>query len=187
MINLRRFNTKSEIFLELIRELLYADDAVFLAYSQTDMQHIMNHFSQTCNVFGLNIGLKKAKVMFTPAPDEPYIEHNITVNNARLDIADTFIYFGSTLSRDGLLDAEIYSCISKASVAFGKLEKKDWADSDIPINKKIGVCRTCVILILVYLAETWTTHRILEHFHQKCVRHILNKKWQTYIPDTTML
>ena len=72
----------------------------------------------------------------------------------------TLIYFGSTLSRDGLLDAEIYSCISKASVAFGKLEKKDWADSDIPINKKIGVCRTCVILILVYLAETWTTHRI---------------------------
>ena len=77
MINLRRFNTKSEIFLKLIRELLYADDAVFLAYSQTDIQHIMDHFSQACNAFGLNIGLKKAKVMFTPAPDEPIL--NITL------------------------------------------------------------------------------------------------------------
>ena len=32
VLNVRRFNTKSEIFVELIRELLYADDAVFLAH-----------------------------------------------------------------------------------------------------------------------------------------------------------
>ena len=62
--------------------------------------------------------------MFTPAPGEPYIEPNITVNGARLDFVDTFVYLGSTVSRDGSLDAEIYSRISKASVVFGKLEKR---------------------------------------------------------------
>ena len=28
---------------------------------------------------------------------------------------------------------------------------------------------------------------MLEHFHQKCLRRILNIKWQTYTPDTTVL
>ena len=32
VLNIRRLNTKSEKFVELIRELLYADDAVFLAH-----------------------------------------------------------------------------------------------------------------------------------------------------------
>ena len=45
VFNLRRFNNKSEKFVELIRELLYVDDAVFLARRQTDIQHIMDHFS----------------------------------------------------------------------------------------------------------------------------------------------
>ena len=129
--------------------------------------------------------------MFTPAPGEPYIEPNIAVNGTRLDVVDTFVYLGSTVLRDSSLDAEIDSRISKAFVAFGKLEKRVWADPDITINTKISVYRTCVLAVLVYSAETWTTHKrhikLLEHFHQKCLRCILNIKWQTYTPDTTML
>ena len=102
VFNQRRFSTKSEIFVELIRELLYADDAVFLAHKQIDIQHIMDHFSRACNAFWLNISLKKTKVMFTTAPIEPYIEPNITVNSARLDVVDTFVYLGSTVSRTAL-------------------------------------------------------------------------------------
>ena len=45
VFNLRRFNTRSEILVELNGELLYPDDAAFLAHSQTDIQHIMDHFS----------------------------------------------------------------------------------------------------------------------------------------------
>ena len=151
VFNLRRFNTKSEIFVE--------DDAIFLARRQTDIQHIMDHFSRLCKAFGLNNSLKKTKVMFTPAPSESYIEPNITVNGTRLDVVDTFVYFGSTVSRDVPLDTEIYYRISKASVAFGKLEKRVWAARDITINTKIGVYRTCVIMVLLYLTETWTTRK----------------------------
>ena len=56
---------------------------------------------------------------------------------------------------------------------------------------KISVYRTCVLTVLLYSAETWTTHKghikQLEHFHQKCLRRIMNNKWQTYTPDTTVL
>ena len=191
VFNLRRLNTKSQVFQSLIRELLYADDADFLAHSEADMQIIMDNFSRACVAFGLTISLKKTKVMFTPAPGEPYIEPNILVNGTRLEVVDTFVYLGSTLSRDGALDAEIYARIQKAAVAFGKLEKRVWADRGISINTKIEVYRTCVITVLLYAAETWTTLKkhikLLEHFHLKCLRRVLSIKWQTFTPDTVVL
>ena len=191
VFNLRRLNTKSQVFQSLIRELLYADDADFLAHSEADMQIIMDNFSRACAAFGLTISLKKTKVMFTPAPGEPYIEPNILVNGTRLEVVDTFVYLGSTLSRDGALDAEIYARIQKAAVAFGKLEKRVWADRGISINTKIEVYRACVTSVLLYAAETWTTLRkhikLLEHFHLKCLRRVLSIKWQTFTPDTVVL
>ena len=129
--------------------------------------------------------------MFTPAIGEPHIEPDITVNGTRLDVVDMFVYLGRAVSRDGSLEAEIYSRISKAATAFGKLEKRVWADRDITNNTKINVYRTCVLTVFLYSAETWTTHRrhikLLEHFHLKCLRRILNIKWQIYTPDTTVL
>ena len=59
VFNLRRMKTNSNVFLALIRELLYADDADFLAHSEADMQTIMDNFSRACDAFGLKISLKK--------------------------------------------------------------------------------------------------------------------------------
>ena len=100
------------------------DDAVFIAHSVEHMQLIMDCFSFAGTAFRLTISLKKTKVMFTPAPGEPYNEPNIVINDTRLDVVDTLAYLGSTLSRDGSLDAEIHLSIQKASVAFEKLERE---------------------------------------------------------------
>ena len=97
VLNIRRLNTKSEKFVELIRELLYADDALFFAHRQTDMQHIIDQFSPAYDAFRLTISLKKTKVMFTIALCKPYIEPNITVNGTRLVVVNTFVYLGSTV------------------------------------------------------------------------------------------
>ena len=191
VFDLRRFNSKSKTFEILTRELLYADDADFVTHSEDDMQHIMDRFSAACISFGLTISLKKTKVMFTPAPGEPYTKPDIFVNNTRLDVVDTFVYLGSTLSRDGSLDSEINVRIQKASVAFGNLEKRVWSDRGISTKTKINVYQTCVVTTLLYSSETWTTYRRhlkwLERCHQKCLRRILNIKWQTLTPDTEVL
>ena len=188
---MRRFNAKSKTFQSLLRELLYADDADFVAHTEDDIQDLMDRFAASCTAFGLKISLKKTKVMFTPAPGEPYIEPNIMVHGTRLDVVDTFVYLGSTLSRDGSLDAKIHLRIQKASVAFGKLRERVWADRHITYNTKISVYRSCVITALLYSSETWTVHRrhlkLLERFHQKCLRCILNIKWQSKTPDTDVL
>ena len=190
VFKLRRFNAKS-VFHDLIRELLYADDADFLVHTENDMQVIVDNFSRACGALGLKISLKKTKVMFTPPPEEGYIEPNILVKCTRLDVVDVFVYLGSVLSKDGSLDAEVYARIRKTSVAFGSLERRVWNDHGLTINTKVDVYMTCVVTVLLYAVETWSTHqkhiRVLEHFHLKCLRRILNIKWQIRTPDTEVL
>ena len=128
---------------------------------------------------------EKDKSNVHTCPWRNLIETYIKVNGARLDVVDIFVYLGSTVSRDGSLDAEIYSRISKASIAFGKLEKRVWTDRDITINTKISFQKTCVLTVLLYSAETGTIHKrhlkLLHHFDQKCI------KWQTCTTYTTLL
>ena len=132
------------------------------------MQHIMGRFSAACVAFGFTISLRKTKVVFTPAPGKPYIEPNIFVNGTRLEVADTFLYPGSALSGDGSLDAEIHSRIHKACAAFGKLENRVWSDRGMTSRTKVNIYKTCVLSILLYSSETWTTYsrhlKVLESF-----------------------
>ena len=187
-----RLNAKSRTFQTLVRELLYADDADFVAHTEEDMQRIMDLFSDACDAFGLTISLEKTKVMLTPPPGHQYIEPNIYVKGTRLKaVVDSFVYLGSTLSRDGSLDSEISLRIARASKAFGELEKRVWSDRAISIRTKISVYESCVLTILLYSSETWTTYRrhlkTLERFHQTCLRRILNIQWRSLTPDAFVL
>ena len=111
---------------------------------------IVDYFSRACDAFGLKISLKKTKVMFTPPPGEEYIEPNI--------LGLRWWMFLSTL-KDSSLDTEVYARIQKASVAFGRLERRVWNDRRLAINSKVDVCMACVVTVLLYAAETWTTHQ----------------------------
>ena len=96
----------------------------------------MDIFCRACLAFGLTINLKKTKVMYTPPIGQVYDEPNITVEGNRLGVVDSFVYLGSTLSRNGSLDAEISKRTTKASTASGKLEKRVWSDRGITTNTK---------------------------------------------------
>ena len=191
VFNLRRFSASSKVFSDLIRELLYADDADFVAHTESDMQIIMDLLARACAAFGLTISLKKTKVMLTTPPGQPYVEPNIFVNGERLDVVDNFVYLGSTLARDTSLDAEVNHRIHKATKAFGSLEDRVWSDRSITIRTKINVYQSCVLTSLLYSSETWTFYRrhikALERVHQKFLRHILNIKWQSHTPDSSVL
>ena len=93
--------------------------------------------------------------MFTP----PYAEPNIFVEGTRLDVVDSFVYLGITLSGDGSLDSEIHLMNEKASEAFGTLENRVWSDRAIAINTKLSVYESCVLTTLFYSSETWATYR----------------------------
>ena len=95
---------------------------------------------------------------------------------------------GITLSQNGSLDKETILRIKKTSFSFGNLQARLWSQHDIRLTTKLSIYRACVLTTLLYASETWTAYnpqiKILERFHQRCLRHILNKKWTSFIPDT---
>ena len=56
---------------------------------------------------------------------------------------------------------------------------------------RIIVYKICVLTALQYASETWTLYKhqlkLLEGFHQRCLRQILHIKWQFHVSDTEVL
>ena len=68
---------------------------------------IMDIFSRACLAFGLTINLKRPRSStLAPPIGQVFVEPNITMEGNRLGVVDSFVYLGSTLSRNGSLDDE---------------------------------------------------------------------------------
>ena len=65
---------------ELITELLFADDCVFLNHMEEALQHIVNCFSDAAKNFGLIISLKKTEVLYQPPP----LWHTVLLTSASM-------------------------------------------------------------------------------------------------------
>ena len=59
------------------------------------------------------------------------------------------------------------------------------------LSTKIHVHRAVVVPTLLYGAETWVLYRkqirLLERFHQRCLRSILGIKWQDHVSNEEVL
>ena len=191
LFNLRRFASKGKVFASLIRDLLYADDCDLVTHEEPVMQTLMDSFSLTCTLFGLTISIKTTIIMYIPAPGKIYAEPNILVYGKSLKVEEQFTYLGSTLSQDGSLDNEISLRLEKATKSFGQFEKRVWSQRGIKVHTKLAVYQASVLSVLLYASETWVVYRrhikVLERFHQRCLRRILNVHWTSYTPDTVIL
>lgn len=88
----------------------------------------------------------------------------------KLEIVNTCVYLGNTLSRSNTHDEEIGEQMDKTCDAYSKLETRQWSQLDITITAKISVYEACVLAA----CKTWTTYRRhikrQEHFHQKSLQ-----------------
>ena len=102
-----------------------------------------------------------------------------------------FNYLGSTVTYNLSIDEEINIRIGKAATTFGKLSKRAWLNSKLTTKTKIMIYQACVLSILLYGSETWSTYskqeKRLNSFHQRCLRRILNIKWQDKITNMEVL
>ncbi|XP_078593825.1 uncharacterized protein LOC144871797 [Branchiostoma floridae x Branchiostoma japonicum] len=194
LFNLRRLQAKTKVFEAVLREFLFADDCALGAHSHDDLQHIMDRFADACGRFGLTISLGKTEAMFQPSPSQAANvppPPPIVINNTEIKTVDKFCYLGSTITSSGSLDAEVMQRIGKASVAFGRLTKRLWQDHGIRLSTKIAVYKAVVLSALLYCCETWTTYRrqvkLMEQFHQRCLRKICGIKWQDRVSNLQVL
>ena len=60
---LRRLQAHTKTFEQLIRDLLFADDAALVAHSESALQCLTSSFAEAAQLFGLEVSLKKTEVL----------------------------------------------------------------------------------------------------------------------------
>ena len=66
-----------------------------------------------------------------------------------------------------------------------------WGKKHLKNSTKISVYRAAVLTALLYSSESWVTYRcqlrLLERFHQRCLRTILNIHWSEFVTNVEVL
>ena len=142
-------------------------------------------------MFGLEVSLKKTEVLHQPTPHEEYRPPHISIGDSELKSTQQFSYLGWTISSDAKIDKEIDNRLAKANSSFGRLHKRVWNNKSLKCKTKSRVYRAVVLTTLFYGSETWVTYRshirLLERFHQRCLRTILNIHWSDFITNVEVL
>lgn len=191
IFNIRAFDARTKTSRTIVLEFQYADDAMVCAESEEDMQLIVDIFSEAYARMGLSINVRKTKVLYQPAPYEDRPEPTIKIGDTALENVSDFPYLGSHLSSTASVDKEIEHRISRASASFGRLRQRIFDNRDLTRETKVRMYSAVVIPTLLYGAETWATTRrhirTLEGFHQRCLRRILNVRWQDKRTNTSVI
>ena len=187
LFNPTRLRAKRRTRKILIRELLFADDAALVSHSPSGLQSLLDQLSEACSEFGLIISTKKTVVMHqADTPDIP-----ITINGNELKTVDDFTYLGAVISSNCMLDKEIPSRIGKAATTFSRLRSRAWQNKYLTEHTKARIYECCVLSVLLYGSETWTTYvrqeQKLNAFHLRCLRHILGVTWRDKVTNQEVL
>lgn len=86
---------------------------------------------------------------------------------------------------------EINIRIGKAATTFGKLSTRVWNNKHLTTKTKTIMFQTCILGILLYGAETWTSYAKqecrLNTFYMRCLRHILGITWKDRVTNESVL
>ena len=120
-----------------------------------------------------------------------YSPPHIIIDGTNLNAVEHFTYLGSVISNDATVSKDLDNRLSKASSSFGRLSKRVWQSQSLRLSAKIQVYRAVVVPISLYGAEIWVLCRkqirLLEWFHQRCLRSDLGIKWQDHVSNEEVL
>ena len=107
LFNLRRLQAHTKTLEQLFRDLLFADDAALVAQTESALQRLTSCFAKAAQLFGLEVSLKKTKVLYQPTPWEEYFLPHITISETVLKIIYQFTYLGCTITSDAKFDRKV--------------------------------------------------------------------------------
>ena len=157
LFNHPRLLAHMKTIVELIKELLFADDCALLAHTEEAIQHIVNRFSDAAKNFGLTISLTKTGVLYQPPPREAYSPPHIGIDGTNLNAVEHFTYLGSIISSDATVSKDHDNRLSKASSSFGSPSKRVWQSHSLHLSTKNQGIQALVVPTLLYGAETWVS------------------------------
>lgn len=102
----------------MLHELLFADDFALVAYTQEDLQRVVNNFTRAAILYH---NIKKKEVMFQPKPGALTHDSVIKIGDDQLGFVQKFCYLGSFLLQDAYIDDNVMTRIGNTSAALGRL------------------------------------------------------------------
>ena len=95
------------------------DDAVLVADKRKQMQKMIDSLNKTCKAYGMEINVKKTKVMIINGTAKPNrMQKCITLNKVPLEQVTRFKYLGSRITEDARSDEDIRATVGMAKAAF---------------------------------------------------------------------
>jgi len=177
LFNLRRLRT-SKSLRDIIRDLLYIDDAAFACIKVEELQKIIDNLYDTCTRWGL--ATSKEKTDTTPTITIGWINTHYSwrypiKNNRQVCVLGKHDH---QWWKPGWWNPEE---ISQCNIHVLFIPNRVWHRSGLSLNTKLIVYHRVILAILLYGSETWATlnkhlHQ-LEMFHQRCLCHIMDIRW----------
>ena len=172
-------------FSKKLEDLDFADDVALLSHRLQHAQSKLNRLSEEARKVGLKINKGKTEVMRVNSEQDTPIQLDEEV----LMDANSFIYLGSIVGKDGGTDDDIKSRINKARLAFNSL-RPVWNSRALSLKNKIRIFNTNVKSVLLYGSETWkvakTTTNKLQTFVNRCLRRILKIRWPETVTNENL-
>ena len=193
LFKVSQFKALTLTTINLVREMLFADDSAIVTHSSEDRQYLSDHFAKAATQFSLKINIKKTECLYQPVKlaSPPPKDDIITINNNPLASCTDFKYLGSIMSSNNKIDIEIVNKMGKASTAFAKLQDRLWKNKHVSINVKYKVYRAVVLSTLLYGGETWTIYRYqVKKLHAFMIHHlraIMGVTWRDKITNVDIL
>ena len=164
---------------ENVNNIRYADDTALVADSCEKLQNLINSLDRLSKEKGLNINMKKTKVMVVTKDFQPP-KIDIKINNHSIDQVEHFNYLGSIVTSEGRCNEDIKRKIVLAKKAFNKIRNLV-TNSKISMEIRKRFIKCYVWSVLLYGCETWTMsttdEKKIEAVEMWCHRRMLKLSW----------
>lgn len=156
--------------------LAYADDLVFVASTETDLQRELDILNSFCDRWRLNVNTGKTKAMvFRKSVNCRKTRVTVTYGGEILEQVESYKYLGITIDETLSFRACLEELNSSASRAFGAVVNKVRTHGNIGYKSYDRIIHSCVFSILDYGSEVigMRSYRGLEDIQNRAARYFL--------------
>uniref|UniRef100_A0A2A4J795 Reverse transcriptase domain-containing protein n=1 Tax=Heliothis virescens TaxID=7102 RepID=A0A2A4J795_HELVI len=172
----------------VINNLRYADDTVFVASSESELQVLIDTVNDISERAGLSINTSKTKFMIVSR--KPDLNPNVLVSGKPLERVRQYKYLGAWVNEAWESDQEIKTRIEFARTSFNNM-RKVLCCRQLNIKLRVRLLLCYIWPIVTYGCETWTLKdasiKRLQAFEMWCYRRMLRISWTQRIKNETVL
>jgi sorting nexin-29 len=160
--------------------LVYADDVNLLGDSVNTIKDNSETLLEACRDIGLEINAEKTQYMIMSRHPNSGQNQNIKIANESFENVAKFKYLETTLTNQNDIHDEIKSRLNSGNACYHYSVQNLFSSCLISKNLKIKICKTVILLVVLYGCETSSLTLGEEHrlrgFENRVLRRIFGPK-----------